>query len=91
MKKRHTVIIYTSPSSQFCTLTIEFFRQQGIEPVERPIHNDKQAERELKEKSGQLSTPVTEFDGRIINGYRPDLFQILLDQGKEPLKHETEK
>jgi glutaredoxin 3 len=78
-KKRHTVTIYTSPTSPFCTLAKDYFREHGIiEFYEFDISHHPEAAHEMFVKTGQMSTPVIEIDGRVIIGYRPDVMDTIL-------------
>jgi glutaredoxin 3 len=82
MKKHFTVVIYTS-GSQFCNLAKEYFRAEGIDYEEIKVGEDPKMLDMLRQKSGGITTPVVEIDGRIIVGFRPDLYETILRKGAE--------
>lgn len=87
-KKHHDILIYSSPDCKLCELCKSYFRDKGMDYLEFMINKDRNAEIKMKEISEQDTTPVVEFDGRVIVGYRPDLFDQLT---AEPTRKEEEK
>ncbi len=63
------VTIYTTPECAYCKMTKEFFRQNNISYEERDVSTDDNAREEMIAKSGQLSVPVIDIDGKIIIGF----------------------
>ncbi len=63
------VKVYTTPTCPFCYLVKQFLKDHGIEFEEVDVSKDREAAREMIEKSGQMGVPVTEIDGKIIVGY----------------------
>jgi glutaredoxin 3 len=89
-KKYHQVSIYTSLNSKFCELTKVYFRNAGIDYQELEIQRNNVARLKMIEISGQEETPVVEFDGRVVIGYRPDVYDILIGEN-DKLKEKEEK
>jgi len=73
------VIVYSTPACPFCVLIKNFLKKNNIKFEEIDVSNDEKKKQEMIEKSGQMSVPVTEIDGRVIVGYK-------LDEIKEALK-----
>lgn len=65
-----------------CELVRIHFRNNGQEFVEFNIDHDTTAKTRMVEISGQNKTPVVEIDERVIVGYRPDLYDLILE-GKD--------
>jgi glutaredoxin len=82
MKRHHTVTIYTS-GSQFCNLAREYFRAEGIDYEEIKVNENPKILDVLRQKTGGITTPVVEIDGRAIAGFRPDMYEIILAKGKD--------
>ncbi len=81
MKKHHFVTIYTS-GTHYCELTRAYFRESGLEFEEINVRGSERMLDEVIKKSGQKETPITIIDGRTIVGYKPDLFEVILQQGE---------
>jgi len=73
------VIVYSTPACPYCIIVKNFLKKNNIQFEEIDISKDEQKKKEMIEKSGQMSVPVTEIDGRVIVGYK-------LDEIKEALK-----
>ena len=73
------VIVYSTPACPFCVLIKNFLKKNNIKFEEIDVSKDEEKKQEMIEKSGQMSVPVTEIDGRVIVGYK-------LDEIKEALK-----
>lgn len=84
-KKHHEILIYTVPNNKLCELAKSYFRDMGMDYLEFNVAKDTVAQAKMFELSEQVATPVVSFDGRIIVGYRPDIYEQLLqaDQKKK--------
>lgn len=81
-KKHHDVRIYTSEGSVMCDLTKAYFRDAGLDFDEFNISNNDENRKIMLEATGdEGQTPVVDFDGRIIVGYQPDVYGILIKEG----------
>jgi arsenate reductase-like glutaredoxin family protein len=78
-KKYHEINLYLSPGSKMCELVKTYFRSSGYDCNEYNVVHDKAAEEKMIQISDQKRTPVTEIDGRVVVGYRPDLFDLILE------------
>jgi len=64
-----TVRIYATKICPYCEMAKQFFKQNNIEFEEIDVSDNKEAAMEMIEKSGQMSVPVIEIDGKIIVGF----------------------
>jgi len=75
MKK---VIIYSTPSCQYCRMAKEFFVKNGVQYEEHNVASDEKAREEMLNKSHQMGVPVIDVEGEIFVGFNPrDLGQAL--------------
>ena len=73
------VVVYTTPACPYCVMVKNFLKKNNVKFEEIDVSNDEQKKKEMIEKSGQMSVPVTEIDGKFIVGYK-------LNEIKEALK-----
>ena len=75
MKK---VLIYTTPTCQYCKMAKEFFQTKGVEYTEFDVAADEAKRSEMVEKSGQMGVPVIDIENSIIIGFdEPKLRELL--------------
>lgn len=72
------VKIYTTDRCPFCLLAKNFFKENNIEYEEIDVSNNREAAREMIEKSGQTGVPVIKIDGKIIIGFNLKLIKEAL-------------
>ncbi len=63
------VKIYSTPTCPYCKAAKEFFNEKGVKFEDIDISKDKEAAKEMTEKSGSTSVPVIEIDGKMIIGF----------------------
>ena len=80
-KHRPQITIYTGGSA-LCELTKDYFRQAGLDFEEADVVSDKNALKALQDLTKKSDTPVVSFDGRIIIGFQPDLYSILIQKSE---------
>ena len=61
--------IYSTPSCAYCKKEKEYLDSKGIAYTSIDVAADIDKAREMIEKSGQMGTPVTDIDGKIIVGF----------------------
>ncbi len=61
--------IYSTPTCPYCFTLKEFLKEHNIEFEDVNILEDKEAQKEMREKSGQMGVPVVDIDGEIIIGF----------------------
>jgi glutaredoxin 3 len=64
-----TVIIYTTPTCQYCGVAKQFLAERGIAFTEYDISKDHKKMAELVSRTGRVSVPVIEIDGDFIVGF----------------------
>ncbi|MBN2738503.1 MAG: glutathione S-transferase N-terminal domain-containing protein [Spirochaetales bacterium] len=68
------VTLYTTPHCGFCVKVKEYLKQNNVAYTEYNVAEDIIKAEEMVKKSGQMSVPVTDIDGKIIIGFnRPEL------------------
>jgi glutaredoxin-like YruB-family protein len=72
------VKIYSLPTCPHCRDLKRFLDEYHIKYVEVDISKDKNAAREMVERSGQLGVPVTDINGKIIVGFNRDALRQAL-------------
>jgi glutaredoxin len=91
-KKHHDITIYSSDSSVMCDLTKAFFRNADVDFDEVNVSKNDQNKKALLEASnGSAITPTVDFDGRIIVGYQPDIYDMLIKEGEKINERESGK
>lgn len=63
------VIVYTTPACPFCVMVKNFLKQNNIQFEEIDVSADKSKAEYITEKTGAMSVPVTEIDGKFVIGY----------------------
>jgi len=72
------IIVYSTPACPYCLTLKEFLKQHNIEFEEIDVSKNKEAAREMIQKSGQMGVPVVEIDGEIIVGFdREKIIKLL--------------
>ena len=63
------VKIYTTSTCVYCAMLKSYLSQNKVEFESVDVGADKQAFLEMKEKTGRMSVPVIDIDGKIIAGF----------------------
>lgn len=78
------VTIYTTPTCAFCHMAKEYFKDKGIEYIERDLTSDAEAYEFVVNEVGQAVTPIIAINDTIIVGFdRPKIEDALDDARKE--------
>jgi glutaredoxin-like YruB-family protein len=64
-----SVKVYSTATCPYCKMTKEFLAEKNIAFEDTDVGQDKEAAKEMVEKSGQMSVPVIDIDGKIIIGF----------------------
>jgi len=75
------IIVYSTPACPYCLTLKEFLKQHNIEFEEIDVSKNKEAAREMIQKSGQMGVPVVEIDGQIVVGFDREKIVKLLNIG----------
>lgn len=72
------VLIYTTPTCQYCKMAKEFFQANNVEYKELDVSADENLRNEMVEKSGQMGVPVIDIENSIVVGFdEPKLKELL--------------
>lgn len=63
------VTIYSTNTCPYCVMAKDYFKEKGVEFVEKNVQVDHAAAKEMVEKTHQLGVPVIDIDGTIILGF----------------------
>lgn len=78
--KNHKVTIYSTTTCPYCVMAKRYFTDKGVAYEDKNVGIDRAAGQEMVRKSGQMGVPVIDIDGEIIVGFRPDVFEELLNK-----------
>lgn len=70
--------IFTTPICPYCHTLMEFLKEHNIKFEEIDVIQNKEAQKEMIEKSGQMGVPVIEIDGEIVAGFDKERISRLL-------------
>jgi glutaredoxin-like YruB-family protein len=65
MKK---ITVYGTPTCPYCKMAKDFFDSKSISYEYKDVDTDEDAQKEMMQKSGSMSVPVIDIDGKIIVG-----------------------
>jgi glutaredoxin 3 len=82
-KGTRKVTVYSTPTCPYCTMVKTFLREQSIEFEDVDVSRDRQKAIYMVRKSGQSGVPVTEVNGRMVVGFRPE--EILKAMNAAPI------
>ncbi len=75
---KHSVTVYSTQTCPYCVLAKNYLKGKGVEFKDLNVGVDRVAAQEMVSKSGQMGVPVIDIDGKIVIGFRPDVFDELL-------------
>lgn len=61
--------IYTTSTCPYCAMLKAFLKEKNISFKELDVGEDRDALKEMREKSGQMGVPVVDIEGKIIVGF----------------------
>lgn len=73
--------VYSTKTCPYCDMVKEFLKDKKVEFEEIDVGEDREAGREMVEKSGQMGVPVVEIDGKIIVGFNKLEIEKALENG----------
>ena len=63
------IIVYSTPTCPYCVKAKEFLKNNNIEFENIDVSANQDKAQEMIGKSGQMSVPVLDIDGKIIIGF----------------------
>ncbi len=73
-----TVKVYSTSTCPWCVRAKDFLKQKGVQFQDINVGMDRNAAKEMIEKSGQMGVPVLDIDGTIIVGFDKDAIEKAL-------------
>jgi len=67
----HSVIVYGTASCPYCIRLKQFLAEKQVPYTLKEVDRDRAALAEMKARSGQLSVPVVDIDGKLLVGFDP--------------------
>lgn len=61
--------IYSTPSCVYCIALKKFLNERGLEFEDINVAQNKEALKEMVDKSGQMGVPVVDINGQIVVGF----------------------
>lgn len=61
--------VYSTDTCPYCDMVKDFLKEKGVEFEEVNVAENKEAAKEMIEKSGQMGVPQIEINGKIIVGF----------------------
>lgn len=78
-KEKKKIIVYSTPTCSYCTMVKDYFHDHKIKFSEIDISQNEEAARKMVEKTGQMSVPQIEIDGKIVVGFDKEEIDKELD------------
>jgi len=69
MSEEIKVRVYSTVTCPYCVTLKEYLKEKGIKFEDINVAVDKEAAKEMVEKSGQMGVPVSDINGDIIIGF----------------------
>ena len=73
-----TVKIYSTPSCPYCVMAKKYLESRNVKYEEFDVSMDRNAAREMINKSGQRGVPVLDIEGNIVIGFDKEKIDSLL-------------
>jgi glutaredoxin 3 len=74
----HKVKIFSTPACPWCVRAKQYLEEHNIEFEYIDVMENREAAKEMVEKSGQTGVPVLEIDGHIVVGFDKERIDELL-------------
>jgi len=74
-----SVKVYSTSTCPYCVMAKEFLKKNNIQFDNIDVGINRQAGREMMDKSGQMGVPVLDIDGEIIVGFDKDAISKALN------------
>jgi glutaredoxin 3 len=65
----NSIKVYSTSTCPYCMNLKKFFEEKKVQYQNFDVGQDRNALKEMKDKSGQLGVPVIDIDGKIIVGF----------------------
>lgn len=65
----HNITVYSTQTCGFCTMAKQYLDEKGFKYNAVDVTFDREKQKEMIDKSGQMGVPVLDIDGQIIVGF----------------------
>lgn len=65
------IIVYGTPTCPWCQKAKAYLKEKNIAFKDVNVADDEKGQKEMMDKSGQMSVPVLDIDGTILVGFDP--------------------
>jgi len=72
------VIVYSTPVCPYCDFAKQFLKENNIDFEVIDVSKDQDKAQEMIQKSGQMSVPAIDVDGKIVVGFNKAKLKELL-------------
>lgn len=72
------VTVYTTSTCPWCVRVKEYLRSSQISFVEKNVGMNREAAKEMIQKTGQMGVPVIDINGNMVVGFDKDRIDSLL-------------
>ena len=66
------VKVYSTATCPYCRMLKDFLNEKKVPFENVDVGQDREAVKEMREKSGQMGVPVVDIEGKIIVGFEKD-------------------
>ncbi len=71
-ENKPTVKVYSTPTCPYCVAAKDFLKEKNIDFQDINVAEDREAAKEMVDKSGQMGVPVIEINGEMLVGFDKD-------------------
>lgn len=72
------VVVYSTPTCPYCKRAKDYLSRKGIAYIDHNVIEDRDAAKEMIQKSGQMGVPVITIDDEVVVGFNQALLDKLL-------------
>jgi glutaredoxin len=82
--EKYPVILYSVPKCSACDMARAYLKKRGIPITEKSVGDDIAAQKEMKDKVGELTVPTITVGSKVMKGYLESILEGELDQAGYP-------
>ena len=72
------VVVYSTPTCPYCKRAKDYLSRKGTPFVDHNVAQNRDAAKEMIQKSGQMGVPVITIDGEVVVGFNQTQLDRLL-------------
>ena len=74
------MVVYSTPTCPYCKRTKDYLSRKGISYTDINVAENRDAAKEMIQKSGQMGVPVLIINGEVVVGFNQTLLDKLLSE-----------